>query len=164
MRYQYITLEEKTAIEELSKLASAIVKEHYDPILGNEQNDYMIEKFQSVKALTEQLEHGYQYYMVYHKEQEKAGFLAFYKRNQELYLSKLYLKRECRGKGLSKDMLEFVRAQAKHMGVSTISLNVNKYNPSIAAYEKLGFERTGEEKNPIGNGYFMDDYVYSLKV
>lgn len=34
MRYQHITLEEKTAIEELSKLASAIVKEHYDPKIG----------------------------------------------------------------------------------------------------------------------------------
>ena len=38
-------------IADLSELASAIVKEHYDPILGNEQNDYMIEKFQSPRSL-----------------------------------------------------------------------------------------------------------------
>ena len=47
---------EKT--EELSRLASAIVREHYDPILGTEQNDYMIEKFQSPDAIRDQIRSG----------------------------------------------------------------------------------------------------------
>ena len=61
MMYKHIALSDSQGLAELSALASAIVKEHYDPILGSEQNDYMIEKFQSVPAITDQLGHGYQY-------------------------------------------------------------------------------------------------------
>jgi len=28
-------------------------------------------------------------------------------------------------------------------------------------YEHLGFVKIGEEKNDIGQGFFMDDYVFS---
>lgn len=37
-------------------------------------------------------------------EQVKAGFLGFYPREDELYLSKFYLKRECRRQGIGRDM------------------------------------------------------------
>ena len=57
MEFIKVTLGDKEKVEKLSALASVIVKEHYDPILGAEQNDYMIEKFQSVKGITEQLGH-----------------------------------------------------------------------------------------------------------
>ena len=46
-------------VSELSALASAIVKEYYDPLLGPAQNDYMIEQFQSVPAIYGQIESGY---------------------------------------------------------------------------------------------------------
>ena len=36
MRYKHITLSDSQGIAELSALASSIVKEHYDPILGSE--------------------------------------------------------------------------------------------------------------------------------
>ena len=77
-----------------------------------------------------------------------------------MYLSKFYLLKEQRGKGISKDMLQFVIEKTKEAGLSSIVLNVNKKNSAIKAYEKLGFIKIGEEKNDIGNGYFMDDFVY----
>ena len=64
-------------IADLSEFASAIVKEHYDPILGNEQNDYMIEKFQSPQAIREQIEHGYTYYFIV-SDGTRAGFFGYY--------------------------------------------------------------------------------------
>lgn len=163
MEFIQVTLEEREKIKTLSALASSIVKEHYDPILGAEQNDYMIEKFQSVKGITEQLENGYEYDLV--KEGEGlAGFLGFYPRKEELYLSKLYLRKEERGKGLSKKMLAFLVQKAREKGLASIVLNVNKYNDSsIQAYKKLGFAKIGEEVNDIGHGYVMDDYVLEYK-
>lgn len=44
-------------IEELSRIASAVVKEHFDPLIDAAQNDYMISKFQSVEAISEQFAH-----------------------------------------------------------------------------------------------------------
>lgn len=159
-----VDLEDQKKIRELSKLASQIVREHYDPILGSEQNDYMIKKFQSVPAITEQLRQGYRYYMICGEHGEKEGFLGFYPKEKEMYISKFYLHRDYRGKGLSKQMLAFVAEETKKLGMDRITLNVNKYNDAIYAYEKLGFVRIRDEVNDIGHGYVMDDYVYLYRI
>jgi hypothetical protein len=75
----------------MSLLASSIVKEHFDPLIGSAQNDYMIEKFQSVEAIREQIAKGYEYYFVCNEQNKNIGFLAIYDRKTDLYLSKFYL-------------------------------------------------------------------------
>lgn len=166
MKLTYIPLSrnDPAAIEEMSALAAKIVKEVFDPIIGAAQNDYMIKKFQTVGAITEQLTHGYRYYFVADESGEPVGFLAFYPRGDELYLSKFYLKKEFRGRGLSRDMLSFVTGQARAAGLTAVTLNVNRNNPAVFAYESLGFEKIREEKNAIGGGFFMDDFVYRYSV
>ena len=149
--------------ERLSALATAIIREYYDPLLGREQNDYMIEKFQSLRAVREQLEKGYRYYIPA-LNGEELGFMGFYPRKDALYLSKWYLKKEHRGRGYARPMLAFLRAEAEKEGLTAVELNVNKYNPTIAVYEKLGFRRIRSEKNDIGHGFYMDDYVYRLEL
>jgi hypothetical protein len=95
-------------IATLSGLATRIIKEHFDPIIGSEQNDYMIKKFQSVDAIIEQIEHGHNYYFICNSGKE-IGFIAFYPRKMQMYLSKFYLDKKERGKGLSKKMRFFRR-------------------------------------------------------
>lgn len=47
-------------IAELTQLAAEIWREYYVSVITIEQIDYMIEKFQSVSAITEQIPHqGY---------------------------------------------------------------------------------------------------------
>lgn len=164
MIYTKIDINDSKSVSVLSKLASKIVKEHFDPLIGSQQNDYMIQKFQSVTAIKEQLQHGYQYFFVCDDENKKAGFLAFYKRGNEVYLSKFYLKKEYRGMGISKDMLKFVILKTKEIKLNSIVLNVNRDNSAIYAYEKLGFKKIREEKNEIGHGFIMDDFVYEYKI
>ena len=147
----------------MSALASRIVKEYYDPLLGAAQNDYMIEMFQSPHAIAEQLSHGYKYYFACVDDID-VGFLAFYPRGDALYLSKLYLDKSERGKGYARPMVSFVAGAARQEDLHAIELNVNKENVSKYIYEKLGFRRIRSEKNDIGHGYYMDDYVYRLDV
>ena len=45
-----------------------------------------------------------------------------------------------------------------------MELNVNKHNDTIRIYEKMGFRLLRSEKNDIGSGYYMDDYVYRLEL
>ncbi len=155
---------ETDKIKELSALATSIVREHYDPILGKTQNDYMLEKFQSVQAISEQLEDRYIYYLV--KEgKEDLGFIGFYPREEDLYLSKLYLKKNERRRHIGKKMMDFVIAEAKRFHRNKITLNVNRYNDdSIAFYEHYGYKRIREEDNDIGSGYYMNDYVYEFTI
>ena len=162
--FEQITKEDSEKVEELSELASRIVKEHYDPIIGPEQNDYMIEMFQSPQAIREQLEHGYQYYRVRRSDVGPIGFMAMYKRENEWYISKLYLDKQYRGRGYSKAMIRHASKLGREAGAEVLTLNVNKRNSSVEIYERLGFTRIRSEVNDIGHGYVMDDYVYSLPI
>ena len=165
MNYIKLTETDESLINDLSDLASSIVREHYNPILGTEQNDYMIAKFQSPSSIKEQLSHSISYYIVYTDDAEKAGFIAFYPRDNELYLSKFYLKKSQRGQGMARQMMEFLINEARKMGATSVTLNVNKHNDlAIAVYEKLSFHRIRSEKIDIGSGWYMDDYVYEYKL
>lgn len=162
MKFKELFADEPQQIAAMSALASSILKEYYDSIIGAAQNDYMIAKFQSEASIREQLAHGYRYFFAVTQEQN-AGFLAFYPRNDAMYLSKLYLGKSQRGKGFARPILDFVVAEAKKAGLNAVELNVNKHNPSCAIYERLGFTILRAEKNDIGSGFYMDDYVYRLE-
>ena len=62
--FEKLTLTNEKEIEEMSAMATEIVREHFDPIIGKAQNDYMIAKFQTPAAIKEQLEHGSEYFFV----------------------------------------------------------------------------------------------------
>lgn len=154
---------DKESAGKLSALASAIVKEHYDPIIGEEQNDYMIKKFQSAEAIISQLEQGCRYYFV-ELDGMTAGFIGFFPRDGKMYISKLYIDRRFRRRHLATDSVEFIRRQTIDEGMDSMFLNVNRHNESsIAFYEKIGFRKLYTEDNDIGNGYFMNDYVMEAK-
>lgn len=163
MEFVRLDKDNGSGIAEMSRMATAIVREHFDPIIGKAQNDYMINKFQTEEAIREQLTAGYQYYFCV-RDDITAGFLAFYPKNDYMYLSKFYLYREYRGLGYSHEMLEFVKNHCHKASIHRIELNVNRNNSAIFAYESLGFRISREEKNDIGHGFYMDDYVYSIEV
>ena len=80
-------------------------------------------------------------------------------------LHKLYLSASCHGKGIGSRMLSHAKEAAKRLGAGELLLNVNKNNArAIKAYKRNGFSLIREEKNPIGNGFFMDDYVFGIKL
>lgn len=163
MHFEQLTLSDESKIQEMSAIATEILREHYDPIVGKTQNNYMLQKFQSVEGIRTQLKEGVQYYFV-SENGKRAGFLAFYPEGDHLYLSKFYLYKSLRGKGYGRKMLDFVILKAKEAGLSAIELNVNKHNSAIQIYEKLGFKIIRSEKNDIGQGYYMDDYVCRLEI
>lgn len=173
-RFEHVRAGQTQKIEDLSALATDIVREHFDPIVGKEQNDYMIGLFQTPQAIARQIDEGYEYSFVCPPgttgteppEVRRIGFVAFVPRGAgELYLSKFYLRADQRGRGYSHDMLEFVKREARRLGCSYITLNVNRNNyQAILAYEHLGFSKVREERNDIGHGFVMDDLVYELPV
>lgn len=93
-----------------------------------------------------------------------VGFLAFIEKDDFMYLSKLYLYKSERGKGYAKDMVSFVIENAKEAKLPAVELNVNRHNSAVSVYGKLGFTMVRTEKNDIGSGYYMDDFVYRMEV
>jgi GNAT superfamily N-acetyltransferase len=155
---QPIPVFDEALAAQVEALARKIWPEHYTPIIGEAQVAYMLEKFQTQKALLEQINEGYFYYLIQNNEKTAIGYLAVQPREAELFLSKLYLLKETRGKGLSRFLLEWLKSFAQNRGLSKITLTVHKLNPSVEIYQKLGFQITGPVVTDIGNGFMMDDY------
>lgn len=143
----------------ISVLAKNIWTEHYTPIIGLDQVNYMLEKFQSEIAIQNQINiDNYKYYLIIY-ENTAIGYLSIKNNDDALFLSKIYIDKSCRGKGLGKIAINFIEEQAKDLNCQTIYLTVNKYNiNSIMAYQKIGFIKTEELFIDIGNGYVMDDF------
>jgi ribosomal protein S18 acetylase RimI-like enzyme len=142
----------------IARLAHAIWREHYTPIIGSAQVEYMLERFQSAPAIETQIANGMEYYLILSGGQA-VGYLAFEKRGEALFLSKIYLLEGFRGQGLGREAMEFITREALDRGCHTISLTVNKNNSrSIAAYEGMGFEKKEALVMDIGEGFVMDDY------
>lgn len=144
-------------LEQLESLAFAIWREHYTPIIGPDQVEYMLEKFQSKERMKEQLKAGFLYYGIY--QNELIGYFAIEPRNEALFLSKFYVQSNQRGNGYGKKSFQFIIKKAKELNLNKIELTVNKYNKnSIAAYQTMGFKIMDEVVFDIGNGYVMDDF------
>lgn len=161
-----LTIEPVSAneIDTLAALANEIWHEFFPVILSEEQINYMVEKFQSAPAMREQLAAGYLYYFV-RGDGELLGYIGIHPEEDLLFLSKLYLKKQARGHGFGRRMIDFVAQQARAMGKSGVYLTVNRSNAgSIAVYHATGFETVRTQDADIGNGFVMDDYVMQLSV
>lgn len=148
----------------IATLADTIWREHYTPIIGKGQVDYMMERYQSREAIAHQMNTGHTYEILVHQK-EAIGYIAYQPRGTELFLSKYYVEKSQRGKGFGKLAMKHIVASGKALGCTQIKLTVNKDNvDSIAAYKKMGFQITGPIVQDIGNGYVMDDYEMALEL
>ena len=153
-------------LELVHDLAGDIWREHYTPIIGSEQVQYMLRNFQSATAIAEQIREGYVYYLLLSHD-VPAGYLAYVKQpdKEGLQLSKLYVHRDMRGQGLGRAGLDLVQEHCPQLGLDLIWLTVNKHNSdSIAWYRHMGFEYAGSQVTDIGGGFVMDDYVLQKRL
>ena len=144
--------------EIIERLAKQIWHQHYLDIIGLAQIEYMLAKFNSAKAIANDVKTGTQFYYLTFNE-APVGYTAIKAETEVLFLSKLYVSKEFRGKGVGKVALNFIDEEAKKQQLPAVRLKVNKYNTaSISAYEKLGFKNIKASVTDIGNGFVMDDF------
>ena len=150
-------------LRRVAELADAIWHECFVDIISEGQIDYMIEKFQSLDAMCRQIEEqSYTYLSVYDGD-DLCGYIAVKPESDDrFFLSKLYLRSDKRGQGIASLMIERVFKEARSAGKRYVYLTVNKHNDrAIAVYKKTGFEITDQVVTDIGNGYVMDDYIFT---
>lgn len=141
------------------QLASEIWDEYYVPLIGRAQVDYMVAKFQSLAAMRDQIASGYEYYVVQAGERLVGYFAIQPDREQKrLFISKFYLHKSSRGSGTGRLCMEFIEQLARQRGLPLLWLTVNKGNPAVKTYERLGFRIAEHIVIDIGNGFVMDDY------
>ena len=158
MKIHINPVSDENRIEIIERLAVEIWNQHFIPIIGKAQVEYMLEKFQSKVAIAEQIANGYLYFLLASGDQD-IGYMAVLPQADRLFLSKLYLLSSERGKGYGTNAVAFLENLAVEKGVGKIALTVNRHNSdTIGAYESLGFQNVGTVVQDIGGGFVMDDY------
>lgn len=146
-----------------ARLADEIWHQHFTPIIGEDQVEYMLGKFQNEEAMKRQLEQeGYRYLMALDGD-EPVGYTGFKKEEKRMFLSKLYVKEDHRHQGIARMMFEEIKKCSE--GLEAIYLTVNKHNDAtIAIYRHMGFELIDSVVTDIGGGYVMDDYIFQYSL
>lgn len=151
---------DKDKIKLLASIADEIWHEYWPFLLSKEQIDYMVEIFQSEAAIKKQIDfENYNYYFI-KNDDETAGYFGISFKEDYLFLSKLYIKKDYRHKGIGKEAFLKIIDIAKEKNYKKIRLTVNKNNKNtINAYLKYGLKIAYEDITDIGHGFVMDDYI-----
>jgi len=151
-------------INAIREMALVVFRETYGPILSPEQIDYMLEWMYSEESLRRQileegnvffLEDGKGYVSVRPDGSSSDGRARF-------HLEKLYVMPSFRKSGLGKILFSRAVDEARTMAHGkpfVLELNVNRDNPAVGFYERMGMRLDSSGDFPIGMGYFMNDYI-----
>jgi ribosomal protein S18 acetylase RimI-like enzyme len=130
-------------------------------VITDGQIQYMLKNIQSESAIRCQLNDDYKYYLIVNKNQSIGYFSCKKTSDEQMFLSKIYVRREFRNQGIGSKVIQFIENHSKKNNIGKINLRVNKNNmQAIQFYESIGFIRIGEVQTNIGSDYIMDDYVY----
>lgn len=156
----------------IHEMAEVVFRQTYRTILSPDQMDYMMEWMYSLPNLEKQVAHGHTYYIAW-DGQEPQGYLSVRKDSVDpdgtevWHLEKIYVMPSAQGTGLGHKLLETAKQHVRDNKSSLkarIELNVNRNNPAVGFYKHQGLTILRQGDFPIGNGYYMNDYIMGLDV
>lgn len=151
----------------IHEMAWVVFPHTYKEILTSEQIDYMMEWMYSEDSLHKQMEKdGHIYYLAF-KEDEPAGYLSIQPEGEHVFhLQKIYVLPSFQGMKLGKQLFEqAIKAIREfHPAPCQMRLNVNRQNKALAFYERMGMVKVDEGDFPIGNGYYMNDFIMGMDI
>lgn len=151
----------KNDIETIRRIAHETWPVAYKGLLEEDQLQYMIQLIYNPEALAKQFDEGHVFFLAVNEENEPIGFAGCseYEPGISWKLHKLYVLPHIQKSGAGKALMQAVIQTAIQHGAAHLVLNVKRDNPAYHYYLKNGFTVAETVDIPIGNGYFMRDYV-----
>ncbi|MBC7888382.1 MAG: GNAT family N-acetyltransferase [Ferruginibacter sp.] len=138
----------------------------YKEILSAAQLSYMLQLIYSAESLQNQIEKQGHQFILGSDDKAAVGFASYGSKNAAspaiFKLHKIYIDPGHQGKGIGKILLDYILHDIKLAGSRELELNVNRHNKALGFYQRFGFKIIDEQDIPIGNGYFMNDYIMRL--
>jgi diamine N-acetyltransferase len=138
----------------------------YAAMISIEQIRYMLDTLYGTSELRRVIRDKSQKFLLLKDNLEYPGFVAFGPRKEDpaiFKVYKLYVLPNHHGKGYGKLLMDEVKRQLFAKNIGTLDLNVNRNNPALEFYKKLGFSIIREEDISIGQ-YWMNDYVLRMYI
>lgn len=119
---------------------------------NNDSTPYIENSFTEVVLFKEEEDSNTELFVIFSNE-IPTGILKFskdkpigdYSKKDALLLDKIYFLKEYSGKGLGKEVLDFVLNQARFLNKKIIWLDTMKNGPALKFYMKNGFEIHSEK-------------------
>jgi ribosomal protein S18 acetylase RimI-like enzyme len=148
-------------VDAIAALAKEIWYEHYSSIISQEQIAYMLNLMYAPNKLSEQIQDGCVFTLVYANDELIGYASAQQKSDTELFIHKFYIHSKARGNKVGKRLLNAVLAN--YNTINTVQLVVNRQNfTAVNFYFKQGFIIIDAFDNNIGDGFFMNDFKMQL--
>ena len=160
------------------KLASiedipAIVKIAYDTwfvtyqdVISQVQIEYMFGEMYTPESIYKQMDFYKHAFLILYQAEMPIGFASYGKLEEPINtykLQKLYLLPSQQNKGFGRILLNEVEKQVADLGADHLHLNVNRKNPALSFYEKLGYEIIETVDIPFAE-FWLNDFILSKKI
>lgn len=149
----------------LIDLGNKTFYETYASMVSPETLEMYLKQSFSKERISEELNKtGSKFYLAY-SDNELAGYLKIntvpdqtsINDPESVEIERIYIKMEFKGKGLGKQLMNYVIQSAKDSGKRYIWLGVwEKNQGAIAFYSRMGFQSTGRNSFKTGNEIHSD--------
>lgn len=146
----------------INSLASQIWEPTYGHILKKEQLDFMFEMMYAPENIRKQMEEKGHTYFILSCKGIPCGYISIEQPENDLFIfQKIYLLPSMQGKGAGRFMVEkgFDYIRKIHPSPCKVMLYVNRQNKALEFYKALGFHISATRDYPIGDGFYMNDYI-----
>lgn len=163
------TLEDIPTIQAIANITFPLT---YKDIITPEQNDYMMEMMYSTDSLHKQMTVEHHTYLLCEVDGKAVGYVSVQplpqnekdesEKDMDVFdLQKIYVLPEYQGKHIGRFLFEhaFEWIRKNHPKPCRVELHVNRHNKAIKFYEHMGLHELRQGDYPIGNGYYMNDYI-----
>jgi len=121
-------------------------REHLDGVMAIEAEAYP--EPWSVGMFQQEMTSGRSYFYVMHSGDALVGYGGFWLVLDEVHLTRLTVRKESRGKGYGRRLIEFLLELAVQLGARTATLEVRVTNAiARSLYASLGFKPVGLRRN-----------------
>lgn len=150
-------------IEDIIQLAKTTWQHTYVSIISQEQIDFMLAKFYNQSLIQSQFIDSSHFFLLAKEEDCLLGYAHCYREEDHIKLSKLYIDPTAQGKGVGKRLMKAIEEEMNRMQITKLKLNVNRANPALNFYQKMGFEITQTVDIPLDK-YWLNDYVMEKNI
>ena len=150
----------------IHEMAQLVFPDSYRHILSTAQLEYMLDWMYSIPNIRKQMESGHLFFIAYH-DNELCGYASIEQETADVFhLQKLYVLPHFQGahcgSGLFKKLIDHIKTS--HPEPCRLELNVNRHNKAKLFYERMGMAVITEGDFPIGNDYYMNDYIMGMEI
>lgn len=152
----------------IQSMAQNVFRKTYADLISPGQMEFMLDWMYSEKSLMDQILPDGKTFFIATVDSVPAGYASIERQGDTedgrplFHLQKLYLLPEYQGFGYGKELFGLVTGYIlkEFPKGARVELNVNRGNKAVGFYEAIGMTRDREGDFPIGNGFYMTDYIY----